>query len=648
MDNMHSDEDDSACCGQCELEVSPRTCEVNPSMIHLEQRPRSNSGRSIHSSSYSRSWSTADLQSQNPSKRQKIEVEHNWKESNIYLEVRERTFSHWTLPKPFCCRLLEAGFSGCNVRDRVICMYCDLICEEWNVELDDPCKVHQVLSPNCLFVKSMLKNKLFAFHLNYIDREKRLETFATWSNQTSLDKNNLAYAGFFLDNFEVKCFYCNGSLAQNEVRDHPLTEHIRWFPYCKYARQLCGEDLYEKLRRAVNSLPENIKLENQPNQSNKLEEAVIPELLLSHVDYNDFRQSLYKHKFHRSIIQHCFEDQFQLKREDFVTSYDLFIACLIYQKQMDFEHKRKRSVKPNEVMQRIYGKSQVSNNNNHHFMSYADVLKIFENELQTYQHNRQVFGQTFVEETTLTIEREQSLKTSSNSELSPSVITAAGWIKYNNYFKCPHCYMKYDSWEANDDPLFIHKQLSPLCLFVLSTNPFNSHSIPTKEAEEHYTDEDIENAELQPYKGLVQTRPGSMSEISERLKSFQHFPTDFSSIAEDLAMSGIYFISQYGYIQCFYCKFVKFIRNQNIKSIECFKSLHHLSSCRYIQQMKDNALQVSTEQASNTCQWCLKEDKQLMAIPCRHFCLCKKCGQTKRLCPKCQTEVTKYVIVYRA
>jgi hypothetical protein len=77
-------------------------------------------------------------------------------ETNLLQQVSRRTFSHWphdTMPSPE--QMIEAGFFNCNVSDRVICLYCNLICQQWT-PTDDPCEVHKTLSPHCAYVKVML------------------------------------------------------------------------------------------------------------------------------------------------------------------------------------------------------------------------------------------------------------------------------------------------------------------------------------------------------------------------------------------------------------------------------------------------------------------------------------------------------------
>jgi hypothetical protein len=156
--------------------------------------------------------------------------------------------------------MVEAGFFSCNANDRVMCFYCDIICEQWNVEIDDPYEVHQILSPNCSFVKSMLHNnpsqcdKIISISSNYIDPQKRLASFSTWSNAKFPSRDQLVRAGFFYNNVKITCFYCNGSFTNWESDNHPIAEHVRLFPHCNYARQLCGEELYQKIQRSMKGM----------------------------------------------------------------------------------------------------------------------------------------------------------------------------------------------------------------------------------------------------------------------------------------------------------------------------------------------------------------------------------------------------------
>jgi hypothetical protein len=179
--------------------------------------------------------------------------------------------------------MIEAGFFNCNVGDRVICIYCNIICQQWTPNTDDPCEVHKTLSPKCPYVLAMsapsqtssmmiINEHLtsdppsdsedansFRSHalvyttscnINYIEIPKRYASFATWPNENLPPVDDLVKAGFFFTGTKtiVTCFHCNGSLKNWSPNDNPMIEHARWFPNCAYAKQLCGADLHRKIQ----------------------------------------------------------------------------------------------------------------------------------------------------------------------------------------------------------------------------------------------------------------------------------------------------------------------------------------------------------------------------------------------------------------
>ncbi|CAF4873738.1 unnamed protein product [Rotaria sp. Silwood2] len=168
--------------------------------------------------------------------------------------------------------MIEAGFFNCNVGDRVICIYCNIIFQQWTPHVDDPRELHKTLLPNCIHVKAKLMNptqssiviineqssttttigihssqtnNLDSLRSNYVvfrtscnpnfsEILKRYASFTTWSNENSPSVDTLVQAGFFY----------SGS------NDNPIIEHARWFPCCPYAKQLCGEDLFRKIQES--------------------------------------------------------------------------------------------------------------------------------------------------------------------------------------------------------------------------------------------------------------------------------------------------------------------------------------------------------------------------------------------------------------
>lgn len=289
---------DTAQCKICGLEVSEWTQQMIPFKIHCERSPNCSFVCSIQSKN---KWQQ-NIE-ENLVKRRKTELSTNvicvrqnkLIELNLLQDIRRRTFSHVS-PKaiPTKEQMVAAGFFHCNVSDRVICIYCNLICQQWKEDTDDPVEVHKIISPNCPYVQSILvedhsssvlivnempsntttttnsnnnaslllnNSNRFQFdqivytsacHVNYTSIPNRQASFEKWTNESAPAVDDLVRAGFFYTTNKnvVTCFYCGGSLQNWGQNDNPLIEHIRWFPHCQYAKQLSGSELYNKVQEA--------------------------------------------------------------------------------------------------------------------------------------------------------------------------------------------------------------------------------------------------------------------------------------------------------------------------------------------------------------------------------------------------------------
>ncbi|CAF4254303.1 unnamed protein product, partial [Adineta steineri] len=296
----------------------------------------------------------------------------------------------------------------CNVGDRVICIYCNLICQQWSPNNDDPCEVHKTLRPNCIYVKAKLirqepgsilivndsvagaspnnqsipSNSVDQFRCNefvhtaachtaYTELYKRTASFATWPTENLPPVDDLVRAGFFFSGTKtiVTCFYCNGSLQNWGPNDNPTIEHARWFPQCAYAKQLCGDDLYRKIQESKRAQQERARVNqskeaagsststNGTTVSNSRQllipdESTLSRLVAARLDL-PISQSLLK-EFKLSIMKRCWEDQLRLKRDDFLTDSDLRMACKILQKQIEhIDGKKENIVIPSVQMKKI-------------------------------------------------------------------------------------------------------------------------------------------------------------------------------------------------------------------------------------------------------------------------------------------------------
>jgi hypothetical protein len=292
---------DTARCNTCNLEVYGWTLEMKPFAIHAQRSPDCPFVRSILPDGMIPQSTTVNLPAttsatndddEKPTKRQKIEPMQEIYQPNLLIEInmlkviRKRTFSHWpSRTSPSSAQMIAAGFFGCNVGDRVICLYCNLICQSWVSNTDDPFEVHKTLSPMCPFIIAILKGQqtstiliineyttnehlltstnidpfrsneivyTAACHTAFIEIPKRLTTFVTWPNENLPSVDDLVRAGFFYTGTKtvVTCFYCNGSLQNWGPNDNPTVEHARWFPQCAYIKQLCGPELYRKIQES--------------------------------------------------------------------------------------------------------------------------------------------------------------------------------------------------------------------------------------------------------------------------------------------------------------------------------------------------------------------------------------------------------------
>ena len=283
---------DTARCCRCGLEVSGWTAEMKPFTVHKQRSPICPYVVSMIPPSMITplsprnrlSDSSTSTDKEPPSKKLKTDLVDSTPpvnalvEVNILKAVRERTFANWPRQSsPSAEQMIEAGFFCCNVGDRVICIYCNLMCHQWtSASTDNPCKVHKALFPNCPYVNDILtapqkptsneekkwtKTKSqpvssdgveIAYNTKYIETENRLQSFNTWPRDKVPSVDDMVKAGFFYTGTgtAATCFWCDGSLGNWSANDNPMIEHARWFPQCAYARQLCGTDLYRRIQES--------------------------------------------------------------------------------------------------------------------------------------------------------------------------------------------------------------------------------------------------------------------------------------------------------------------------------------------------------------------------------------------------------------
>ncbi|CAF0743855.1 unnamed protein product [Adineta ricciae] len=260
-------------------------------------------------------------------------------EAESMKQSRLRSLSHWKYFKPSNKAMAAAGWFSCNVSDRVICIYCNTICQGWRTS-DDPLEVHARLAPKCPFVLSQsalltspkivnesVVERFEPHHPTMAGIVRREESFSkrAWPEDAP-NVDILVRAGFFYSGTEniVTCFYCNGSLHKWGPHDKPIIEHARWFPKCTYAKHICGEKLYDQIQESKKRTSST----EQILSASELAQLVAARLDLPIVKHLQSQYTI-------NIIKRCIEDQFKIKQDDFASDIDLSTACLILKKQID-------------------------------------------------------------------------------------------------------------------------------------------------------------------------------------------------------------------------------------------------------------------------------------------------------------------------
>ena len=267
-----------------------------------------------------------------------------------------------------------------------------------------------------------------------------------------------------------------------------------------------------------------------------------------------------------------------------------------------------------------------------------------------------VLAAQFRESEDMAIVREESWDRHHRSlHRSPRDMYEAGWMISDDgtCAQCPYCHVEYDQWQSTDNPLDVHRALSPYCLFVLSQNPLNLPAIPIRTSAEQFPRTTISTAHLRPYDGLANVSKSKFCELTKRLESFDARPDLFENNKMDLATEGFHYHVSPSCILCFYCCSLKMIPSSNGEiqmpshRIQCFynRQKQDLKSRPRHQQNSSNPV-ISDKSNKSYCSWCMQEENQVMALPCSHWCLCQMCARSKRVCPQCDTRVDSYVRIF--
>ncbi|CAF0949935.1 unnamed protein product [Adineta ricciae] len=340
--------EDTARCQACGLEVSEWTADMKPFTIHKQRSPACAYVRSMMPDKPIITpvtiMSTTDGD-YNPAKRQKKDLTDEICESTVLTEItllseaRRRSFSHW--PSHMCpssAQMVEAGFFCCNVGDRVICLYCNLICQQWTPQTDDPSEIHKKLSPKCPYVISKAK------------RRQGRTIFILNDANIREGMGDVTVNDPFRCNEMVYTAACHTAYIEIPRRQ----ASFETWP---------NENLppVDELRAKANDTTKQDRNANSTVGRGQLiipDESALSRFVAARLDL-PISQRLLIREFKLSLIKRCWEDQLKLKHDDYLDQIDLFICCIILQRQIDcIGGKKENIIVPSVTMKKFREQEQ--------------------------------------------------------------------------------------------------------------------------------------------------------------------------------------------------------------------------------------------------------------------------------------------------
>ncbi|NWS34927.1 BIR7B protein, partial [Polioptila caerulea] len=195
---------------------------------------------------------------------------------------RLRTFRQWPRTAPVSARdLVQAGFFYVGPGDEVQCFCCGGVLKDWRPG-DCPIIEHLNFFPSCKYVcgEDVGNQEMLSFqeifdtvdgqflsvlqgivseetalpnepeYPEMVTEEMRLSTFENWPQNSNVNPEQLARAGFFYTGRGdvVRCFYCDGGVRSWSFGDDPWREHAKWYPECEFLLHSRGREFVSSIQ----------------------------------------------------------------------------------------------------------------------------------------------------------------------------------------------------------------------------------------------------------------------------------------------------------------------------------------------------------------------------------------------------------------
>jgi hypothetical protein len=123
--------------------------------------------------------------------------------------------------------------------------------------------------------------------------------------------------------------------------------------------------------------------------------------------------------------------------------------------------------------------------------------------------------------------------------------------------KCFACGITYTDWTSGDDPMTVHRRLSPSCDIVRHNRQNISSTKDNQEMERAPTQTSNQYPHSNGYATLEinveKPKYPNYAQLQVRISSYQGWPTCLDQTPRDMAMAGFLFDGYQDFTRCFFC-----------------------------------------------------------------------------------------------
>ncbi|XP_067674759.1 baculoviral IAP repeat-containing protein 7-B-like [Haliotis asinina] len=225
---------------------------------------------------------------------------------------------------------------------------------------------------------------------------------------------------------------------------------------------------------------------------------------------------------------------------------------------------------------------------------------------------------------------------------TPRQLAAAGfyYTGFQDKVRCFCCGVGLWKWDKEDEPWQEHVRFRPNCRFLAERYP----------------------ADTSPQTGTNYHAPDYCRE-SDRLTSFQGWPSKRRPTPQQLATAGFYYTGVMDIVRCFSCGVI--LRKVDEEDDPRQEHARFRPNCSFLADTTPQVTGTSSNEMypqratakrntesqdkreSRLCKICLEDPASIIILPCGHVVVCDECASALERCPVCLKHILGTVRVYK-